>query len=425
MRHLQLVSSRKLTEQVASEAAPNRDHRYSRRKLWLTVHLYLGLWAGAVLALAGLTGSILVFWQEFDEWLNASHMTVSALPDGQQAYRSLDEIIVAATAALPPGAKPLSIDWPHHPHGVLTVFAEGPAAKPDDGDTLNVFVNPYTAQVTGTRTFYSASNPLRHCLIGFVFKLHYALLLWDTGMTIVGIVALFLLIEVLVGIIIWWPPTGKWWSALIIKRDTSAIRLTYDLHKTAGVYSGLILLAVLLSGVYLNLPRQFLWTVQRFSPDTRGEDSTPTSTVLPETAPIGPDRAVAIAHDYAPGGQLNWVALPREETGIYTISFKDVPGLSHFWSERQVSLDQYNGAVLDVRAPDTRHTLGEAFIDWQWPLHSGRAFGMTGRILVFLTGLACPVLYITGFIRWRQKRRIAGFHTKRLAQLSQWNKTTG
>jgi len=38
-------------------------------------------------------------------------------------------------------------------------------------------------------------------------------------------------------------------------------------------------------------------------------------------------------------------------------------------------------------------------------LHSGRAFGWTGRILVFLTGLACPVLFVTGLIRWLQKRK--------------------
>jgi uncharacterized iron-regulated membrane protein len=30
---------------------------------------------------------------------------------------------------------------------------------------------------------------------------------------------------------------------------------------------------------------------------------------------------------------------------------------------------------------------------------------MTGRLLVFATGLACPVLFVTGVIRWLQKRR--------------------
>ncbi|MCG7756039.1 MAG: PepSY domain-containing protein [Nitrosomonas sp.] len=32
--------------------------------------------------------------------------------------------------------------------------------------------------------------------------------------------------------------------------------------------------------------------------------------------------------------------------------------------------------------------------NWQWPLHSGKAFGWIGRVLVFLCGLACPVIYM-------------------------------
>jgi len=39
---------------------------------------------------------------------------------------------------------------------------------------------------------------------------------------------------------------------------------------------------------------------------------------------------------------------------------------------------------------------------------------MTGRILVFLSGLACPVLFVTGVMRWRQKHRA---HKLKAAQL--------
>jgi len=39
----------------------------SRRKLWLKVHLYLGLFAGAVFVLIGLTGSLLAFELPLDE----------------------------------------------------------------------------------------------------------------------------------------------------------------------------------------------------------------------------------------------------------------------------------------------------------------------------------------------------------------------
>jgi uncharacterized iron-regulated membrane protein len=43
-------------------------------------------------------------------------------------------------------------------------------------------------------------------------------------------------------------------------------------------------------------------------------------------------------------------------------------------------------------------------LNWLHPLHNGEAFGLTGRILVFLSGLLPLVLFITGFLRWRHKR---------------------
>jgi hypothetical protein len=44
-------------------AAASFYHRLpSARKIWLNLHLWLGLTAGFVLALIGLTGSVLVFY---------------------------------------------------------------------------------------------------------------------------------------------------------------------------------------------------------------------------------------------------------------------------------------------------------------------------------------------------------------------------
>jgi hypothetical protein len=37
------------------------------RKLWTSIHRWIGLVAGANLVIAGVTGSILDFWQDIDE----------------------------------------------------------------------------------------------------------------------------------------------------------------------------------------------------------------------------------------------------------------------------------------------------------------------------------------------------------------------
>jgi len=40
-----------------------------------------------------------------------------------------------------------------------------------------------------------------------------------------------------------------------------------------------------------------------------------------------------------------------------------------------------------------------------YPVHNGEASGLPGRILVCLTGLVLPTLYVTGLLHWLKKRR--------------------
>ena len=60
----------------AGPAASRAIRMRTWRSLWVQMHLYLGLFIGALLVVFGLTGSILVFWQEIDEWLNPALLTV-------------------------------------------------------------------------------------------------------------------------------------------------------------------------------------------------------------------------------------------------------------------------------------------------------------------------------------------------------------
>lgn len=376
-----------------------------RRKLWLSVHLWLGLLLGFFLAVFGVTGSILVFYEEIDNVLNADLRSVQAPAQGETAYRSLAEIQAVAVAAMPPQAKLGFVDYPAD---ATTSYKFGfviPTAVADEKDEWQVFVNPYTAQVLGKHLIKKAEDIFPSALIPFVFRLHFALLAGETGGIIVGIMSVVLLFSVLTGLIVWWPLTGHWRRVLSIKPRASVERFNHDLHQTSGFYTFPILFVVLISGVYMNLPDQFMALVKQLSPGTQGFMDNPHSLPAVGKKPIDLTQALNIVQSHYPEGRVNGLGVPDGETGVYHINMIDVPGLSRFWSERQVIVDQYNGTILKVQDPSTRSTAGQTFIEWQWPLHSGKAFGWTGRILVFLSGLACPVLFITGLIRWLQKRR--------------------
>jgi uncharacterized iron-regulated membrane protein len=58
---------------------------------------------------------------------------------------------------------------------------------------------------------------------------------------------------------------------------------------------------------------------------------------------------------------------------------------------------------LRVRDP-LRAPAGDRFLDWQFPLHTGEAFGSAGRLLITVAGLAPAAFMLTGLaVWWRRK----------------------
>lgn len=384
-----------------------------RRKLWLTAHRYIGLIAGALLILIGLTGSILVFWQEIDAWLNPELFTVHTPMEGRAAYRPLSEILAAAKAAIPAEARLGFVYYPYNDAVAYQLYVHVPstpgAKTPIEFAQHHVFVNPYTAEVTGSRFVRPAGlgGAVPRTFIGFVFALHYALLLPRAGDppfgdTVVAMIGMILLFSLLSGLYLWWPKNGQWLRAFTIKRDAHVRRLNFDLHKTFGLYFSLVLLAVFLSGVYLNLPQPFVWVVEFFSPVTQVRN-VKSVTLQEGRQPIGIDEAWAVSEQRYPEGQLYSFASPKDIAGVYVFT-KHVPLGWGFWGRRQIAIDQYSGQVLHVADP-LAGSAGDVFVQWQWPLHSGLAFGLPGRWIVFASGLVCPILFGTGFYLWWRKRK--------------------
>jgi uncharacterized iron-regulated membrane protein len=375
----------------------------ARRKVWLDVHLWLGLVLGLFLSIFGLTGSILVFHAEINELLNPALLTVS-VPETRPAYKPLAELFQAGKAAMPESAEHTFANYPRNAEAALKMHFTQPAA---DGGSASweVYVNPYTAEVTGKRLMSTPDSLFPKTFIGFVFELHYALFMGeDIGYKVVGLMGALLIISVLTGLIVWWPLTGQWGKALTVKRKASIERLNFDLHKTFGFYTTVILIPVLFSGVYMDVPENVVPMLELFSPVTYRYwfESRPQR----NKNSISMAEAVSIAERRYPEGRADWIYGISAPTSTYTVCKDGIEAEGSFIHRRCVVIDQYSGAILDVDDPSDRSaTAGEIFTHWQWPLHSGQAFGWTGRILVFLSGLACPVLFVTGFIRWRQKRR--------------------
>lgn len=382
--------------------------RKARRKLWLNVHLSLGLIVGALLVLISLSGSLIVFTMQIDAWLNADIMQVD-VPQNDATTVPIEDIIAAAKTVIPSDGKFANrISFPQQSGDVFTIAYTIPPAL----DSYQVFVNPYTAKVLGQRlwgTFDSCCS-WHGPLMAVIYRFHDSFWLASTGSILTGSIALLMLTSLLSGIVLWLPSRNQLRTALTIKRRASKERFNYDLHKVSGIYAALVLFILLFTGAYLSLnvpfPAQVKGLVNVFSPLTE-QPAVFKSIPIQNQAPIAIAiaQAVSMANQTFPEGVITTVFLPVDNDGVFKILKHE--GNKILFSSRQqtVVIDAYSGKVL-YKTDLSKRTVGYIFDEWQLALHSGEAFGLTGQMIVLITGLIPLVLYVTGFIRWQQKRRV-------------------
>lgn len=374
------------------------------RSRWVALHRWLGLGLGLILVVVGLTGSLFVFYRELREVLEPERMRVEAPPGGLEQMRTWGEILAAADAAARPEAIVRSVEAPRHSGAAVQV---GYVVATEDGeeDSFVLCVNPYTLAVLGESRL--DDHPLWKAA-SFLFTLHYSLHWEEFGVTLVGIVAVGGLLSVTSGLWLWWPGGSRLKSALTLLPKSGAVRRNLDLHRVAGFYGAAALGILLVSGIWMNLHEPFVAVVKWFSPGTRGGAvDEPTSGPAAGRPHLTLAAAVNSVLRAYPGERLHWARTPETNGAVFTVSQLGAPGSTWSgWSERIVRVDAFSGALLTVQDPHSRRTAGDTFLAWQWPLHSGQAFGWPGRLLVFASGFLPLVLALTGLRMWRLKRRV-------------------
>ncbi|MBK8816981.1 MAG: PepSY domain-containing protein [Methylococcaceae bacterium] len=381
---------------TASSTPTNFSKRKKRNgyPLWLNLHLYLGLSIGLIFVLAGLTGSALVFYVELDELLNpALQITEEQSRQKPQPYEALFQSI---RKSQPERNGAWRLEAPRHSQAmVMARYYKAKEKEHVHFAPLIAWVNPYTAEVVSTRFWGDY-------VMTWIYDLHYELLLDTTGKILMGIIGILLLFVVLIGVYLWWPKPGKLKSALTFKPNASTERFIYDLHKVNGMYGLLVLFLLLVSGAILELPDYFNPLLNKLSPLYEPPANFSSGTL--DKTRISLDEAVTIATNRYPQAQVRWIETPANERGTFNIKLYQDGEPSKRFPKTTVWIDQYNGKIVSMREPKSQG-FGDTFLNWMHPLHSGEIAGLPGRILVLASGFVPLALYVTGLLRWRQKRR--------------------
>jgi uncharacterized iron-regulated membrane protein len=360
----------------------------SVRRTLRWAHRWVGLAAGCVLVVTGLTGSALVFRQEIDSALNPALLRVEPAP----ARASLQSIADEIRRRFPDAPAAARVRMPRGPHDAYEFWM---GAEP----ALYVYADPYRGTILGAR------GP-RAFLTGWLFWLHSHMLSGEVGHTIAGIAALALVGLSLTGLVIWWPRRPPWSSwkqwhaALTIKRGSGSRRVTFDLHRALGFYASAFLLVAGVTGASLVFNEWFeraAHVIVGTSP-VKVSSTVPVLRASPAPATLPLDTLLAIAEAAQPGGTISYLYLATTPGQTFRVRQR-LPGEEHPNGKSFVNVDPTSGRVVGVESGALAPT-GARLYSILYPLHIGILGGTATRLLAVLVGLSLPALAVSGALIW-------------------------
>ncbi len=348
-------------------------------KIAYKLHRIFGLTGGLFILMLTLTGSILLFDNAIDGWLNPS--TVAVTPGTtRQPY---DTLLQTLQRQYPSGSVR---------NLVLYTNADNRAVRADVRDgkkRLWAYVNPYTGAFLGDRNSEAA-------FVRKVRQLHEHLLAPPIGDWVLFLVGICLVGSVL---------TGTWYyrkSLLSVfavgVRWKKPKRFVYgDLHKYLGVVTLLFLLIISVSGTF------FHWEQIERALDGGGPRGS-----RPDETTVAPVKAVDAL-----------LAESRVQVAGFApevIVFPDAPGkplvIRGNGSDANPLLGKFTSATeFDVQTGKLTKVFRASEADAEYvaehvleELHFGRFGGLATRLLYLVLALSMAVVTVTGLLIWWVKR---------------------
>lgn len=388
--------------------------RTQTRSRFQTIHLCLGLSLGGIFLLLGLTGSAIAWRHELDRMLNPDlfESKATATP-GLTVHSSAALTPAQAQAAIdrlkddPRYGQPAQLILPQQADEVFVAWY--PLAPSSEASLLTtpvsrqVMLNPHTLQVNGERN-WGELGLSRRLLMPTLFHLHRYLAAGEPGKTLIGLCGLGLLIMVLSGLVLWCPKLQRkaLLQALSIAYRGSWPRLNYSAHRAAGFFAAPVFLVLGFSGWYFNLPK---WVTPLVSSVATVSASDKPVNLAPHGGTrVSPHQVLDAAQALYPHARLSRIVLPTKVSMPYEIRLRQPGELRQGDGATRIAIDAWSGAILQVRDP-LRAPAGDRFLNTLFPLHSGEAFGLAGRMFISGFGVL-PLLFLaTGLGIYRKRRK--------------------
>ena len=355
------------TQSPAARVAP-------RRRI-VSIHRWLSLGAAVFWLLQALTGILIVFhWEFTDGSISAVHRPT----DLAAIERRIDTLV-------PPGSG----------GKVGSVWTTAGSA-----DRYNIYFEDSLGQngsvrVAGDGRVLDRPREDETRLMGFLVDFHHDLL-GSWGSWIVSVSGLLLCSNLILGLVAAWPRRGTWRLALTPARRGPAAARLYSWHRAVGLWAVLPALVIAASGTML----KFEESVGALVGSSRV--TLPANPAVGD--PVGFAAAARAALDAFPGSTLTQVAWPKADDATYYVRVRAPGEIRRAYGGSMVLVDANNGAVRGV-FPIAEAETGRAFMSALFPIHTGEAGGLVGRLLSIAIGLWLITMIVAGVLLWRKRRR--------------------
>ncbi|HSG91923.1 MAG TPA: PepSY-associated TM helix domain-containing protein [Pseudomonadales bacterium] len=347
------------------------------------LHRYLGLCLAVLWLSQAATGLVMVFRWELDD----ATLAGAAAPLDPAAL----EARVAALEAAQPG------------HSVQQLYTSGSGAerfdlylRSTDGDTDLVRVagdgRVLRTQPYG-RDFGEAG------LIQAAAFLHQTLLAGDTGHWIVGVSGLFLLLSIGLGAVLAWPRRGTWRRTIWPRGLRPGAGRVYAWHRAAGLWLAAPAIVLVACGTLMVFedPLRRALDLDAQPPELRQAPG-------PTRTPVGLAAALGAALGRFPDAALSGATMPAPGRPWYRVRVLQPGEWRRAYGTSVVYVSAADGTILlaedALTAPAARR-----FVEGLYPVHTGEAGGLAGRLLTFAIGSWLLAMLGLGTTLWALRRR--------------------
>jgi len=358
------------------------------RGLLRKTHRYVGLTLAVFWCMQALTGLLMVFHWELEDASfkrSASSINLNQIGARVDALRTADARWTV-TSVYPTGGMA----------GLFDVFLANGSGQTD------------TVRIDGAGRVLER-KPLdydyrRAGLLRAATELHQSLFAGHRGRVIVGVSGLVLLGNLVLGIKLAWPRLNQWRGALRVPGGLRGAARLYAWHRALGLWFAIPAVILLVAGCCLAFDDA--WD------DLLGTGSPPAELVAaPTTSAESVTTAQALlsaVHEF-PAAKISGIILPKPAAPWFTIRLLQPGELRRVFGTTTVFVSAASGAVL-AREDALHAGAAKRFVDGFYPIHTGEAGGVIGRIVSLSVGCWLAAMLALGISLWRRRgapRRIS------------------